>query len=224
MSISSALADPVLAQLGPLPITRQVVTTWALMAVLAGSCALLTRRMQLSPGRVQVLLEALVLGLAQQLREIIQRDPAPFMPLLASLFLFIVAASLAALIPGVHAPTAHLETPAALALVVFVSVHAYGIAAQGLGRYLRGYLEPTPFMLPLNILSELTRTFSLMVRLLGNMLSHEIVIAVIVTLAGLLVPIPFMLLGVLIGLIQAFIFTMLASVFIGAAIGAIERG
>ena len=146
------------------------------------------------------------------------------MPLLASLFLFILGAALAAMIPGVQAPTAHLETPAALALVVFVSVHAYGIAGQGLGAYLRGYLRPTPFMLPLNVLAELTRTFSLMVRLLGNMLSHEIVIAVMVALAGLLVPVPFMLLGVLIGVIQAYIFTILATVFIGAAIGAIERG
>ena len=127
-----------------------------------------------------------------------------------------------AAIPGAKPPTGHLETPAALALVVFLSVHFFGIRAQGVGGYLAHYLKPNPLLLPLNVLSEVTRTFSLMVRLFGNIMSHEFVLAIVVFLAGLLLPVPFMLLGILIGLIQAYIFTVLAAVFIGAALGSSE--
>ncbi|HKJ63268.1 MAG TPA: F0F1 ATP synthase subunit A, partial [Hyphomicrobiales bacterium] len=105
-------------------------------------------------------------------------------------------------------------------VIVFFSVHVMGISARGLGRYLRHYFEPNPLLLPLNVLSEITRIFSLMVRLFGNMMSHEIVIAIVMFLAGVLVPIPFMLLGLLIGILQAYIFTVLATVFVGAAVDA----
>lgn len=223
MSAADALTDPVLFNIGVVPVTGQVVTTWGLMAVLALASWLLTRRLRVRAGRLQMLVEALVVSLSDQVREVIDRDPTPYLPLLASLFLFITTASLSALLPGVQAPTAHIETPAALALVVFLATHAFGLREQGVANYLRGYLKPSPLLLPLNLLAELTRTFSLMVRLLGNMLSHEIVIAVMLLMAGLLVPVPFMLLGVLIGFIQAYIFTVLATVYIGAAIGAVER-
>ena len=121
-----------------------------------------------------------------------------------------------------QSPTGHIETPAALALIVFFSVHFYGFSVRGAGPYLRHYVQPTPFLLPLNLLSEITRIFSLMIRLFGNMMSHEFIIAILLLLAGLLLPIPFLLLGVLIGLIQAYIFTILASVYIAAAVGAAE--
>jgi F-type H+-transporting ATPase subunit a len=146
------------------------------------------------------------------------------LPILGTLFLFIVVANLSALVPGVKAPTASLETPAALAIVVFLSAHFYGICEQGLKKYLASYLKPNPLMLPLNVLSEITRTFSLMVRLFGNMMSHELVIGIVATIAGLLVPIPFMALGILVGVIQAYIFAILATVFVGAAVGAVEKG
>jgi F-type H+-transporting ATPase subunit a len=142
--------------------------------------------------------------------------------LLGTLFVFLVFANLSAVVPGMKPPTGHIETPAALALIVFLSVHYFGIRSRGWLQYVRRYVRPNPLLLPLNVLSEITRTFSLMVRLFGNMMSHEFVIAIVVFLAGLFLPIPFMLLGILIGIIQAYIFTVLATVFIGAAVGSAE--
>ncbi|MGC9420153.1 MAG: F0F1 ATP synthase subunit A [Rhodovulum sp.] len=218
---TSPLAPDILFHLGPVPISRAVATTWAIIALLFAVLRI-TFRDPARPGAVQAALEILVTGIAGQLREILDRDPWPFLPLLGSLFLFLVLANLSAVVPGAAPPTGHIETPMALALIVFLSVHAYGVIARGPGRYLRHYVEPSPFLLPLNVLSELTRTFSLMVRLFGNMMSHEFVIAILALLAGLLVPVPFLLLGILIGIIQAYIFTVLATVYIAAAVGAVE--
>lgn len=219
---ASPLAPDILFHIGPVPISRAVATTWAIMAALAAFLAAALRRPSSASGPVQAALEIVVTTIASQIREILGRDPWPFLPLLGSLFIFLVLANLAAILPGATPPTGHIETPAALALIVFLSVHVYGIRARGGGKYLRHYLEPNPFLLPLNVLSELTRTFSLMIRLFGNMMSHEFVIAIVVFLAGLLVPIPFLLLGILIGIIQAYIFTVLATVYIAAAVGAVE--
>lgn len=217
------LAPDIIFHIGIVPISRAVATTWAIMA---GLTALfwfgLGQKKSANP--LQIAAEILVETLEDQIRQIAHRDPAHYLPLLGSLFIFLVVANLSAVLPGVKPPTGHLETPAALALVVFFSVHVFGLQAQGLGPYLRRYLKPNILMTPLNILSELTRTLSLMVRLFGNMMSHEIMIAIISYLAGLLLPVPFLLLGVLIGLIQAYIFTVLATVYIGAATGGIEAG
>jgi F-type H+-transporting ATPase subunit a len=217
----SPLSPDILFQIGPVPISRAVMTTWVIMALLAAGLAAAFRLVR-SGGALATALEILVTTLADQIEDILGRDPRPFLPLLGSLFIFIVLANLAAVLPGATPPTGHIETPAALALIVFLSVHYFGIRAKGLREYLRHYLEPNPFLLPLNVLSELTRTFSLMIRLFGNMMSHEFVIAIVVLLAGLLLPIPFLLLGVLIGIIQAYIFTVLATVYIGAAVGAVD--
>ncbi|TCP39972.1 F0F1 ATP synthase subunit A [Rhodovulum marinum] len=219
---ASPLAPDVLFMLGPVPISRAVATTWAIMVLLWGVLALAFRTGAPRGGALQSALEIVVTTIAAQLREIFDRDPWPFLPLLGSLFIFLVLANLAAVVPGVTPPTGHIETPMALGLIVFLSVHAYGLRARGTRRYLHHYLEPTPFLLPLNLLSELTRIFSLMIRLFGNMMSHEFVIAILALLAGLLVPVPFLLLGILIGLIQAYIFTVLATVYIAAAVGAVE--
>lgn len=216
---ASPLAPDILFHFGFVPISRAVVTTWAIILVMGVflSAAFRTKSPALQAG-----LEIVVTAITDQLRQILGRDPWPFMPLLGSLFLFLVLANLTAVVPGASPPTGHIETPAALALIVFLWVHFYGVRAIGTRRHLKRYLEPNPFLLPLNILSELTRTFSLMIRLFGNMMSHEFVIAIVVSLAGLFVPIPFLLLGVLIGIIQAYIFTVLAAVYIGAAVGAVE--
>jgi F-type H+-transporting ATPase subunit a len=219
---TSPLAPDILFTLGPVPISRPVVTTWVIMALLTGLSWLGLRRADMRANALQSALEIVVETLADQIRDIIRRDPWPFMPLLGTLFLFLIFANLSAVIPGTRPPTGHIETPAALAALVFLSMHYFGIRIRGLGAYARHYVTPSPLLLPLNILSEITRTFSLMVRLFGNMMSHEFVIAIIVFLAGLLLPIPFMLLGVLIGIIQAYIFTVLAAVFIGAAVGSVE--
>ena len=220
---SSPLATAVLFHLGPIGITRPVVTTWAIMAALTLTARLVTRRLNRSPDRRQAAIEGIVSGVAEQIAEVIRGDARALLPLVGTLFIFLVAANLSGVLPGVEAPTAKLETPAALAVIVFFSVHYFGIRAQGLRRYLAGFARPKLIMLPLNILSEITRTFSLMVRLFGNVMSGEFIIALVMALAGLFVPIPFMALEILLGLVQAYIFTVLATVFIGAAIGG-ERG
>ena len=220
----SPLASTVLFHVGPVAITRPVVTTWAIMLVLAIGCWLVTRRLKPHADRRQATLELVVTGIMGQIEDVIRKNARPFLPLLGTLFIFLVAANLSGVLPGVEAPTAKLETPAALALIVFVSVHYYGVRARGPLGYLANFAKPKLIMLPLNIISEVTRTFSLMVRLFGNVMSGEFVIALLVALAGLFVPIPLMALEILLGLVQAYIFTVLATVFIGAAVGSVERG
>ena len=214
----SPLASAVLFRLGPLAITRPVVTTWAIMTVLTVVCWLTTRRLKLHPDRRQNVLELIVSGIMDQINEVIRKNPRPFLPLLGTLFIFLVAANLSGVLPGVEAPTGKLETPAALALIVFMAVHYFGVRARGPFGYLASFAKPKLIMLPLNIVSEVTRTFSLMVRLFGNVMSGEFVIALVLALAGLFVPIPLMALEILVGLVQAYIFTVLATVFIGAAV------
>jgi F-type H+-transporting ATPase subunit a len=214
----SPLASAVMFRLGPLAVTRPVVTTWAIMTVLTVVCWLTTRRLKLHPGRRQTVLELIVIGIMDQINEVIRKNPRPFLPLLGTLLIFLVAANLSGVLPGIEAPTGKLETPAALALIVFVAVHYFGVRARGPFGYLASFAKPKLIMLPLNIVSEVTRTFSLMVRLFGNVMSGEFVIALVLALAGLFVPIPLMALEILVGLVQAYIFTVLATVFIGAAV------
>jgi F-type H+-transporting ATPase subunit a len=221
---ANPLSPQVLFHLGPVAISEAVVTTWVLMAAMVGGSAVATRNLSLQPSRVQAVLELVVEGICGQIEETMRVEPRRYLPLIGTLFLFVLVANLSAVLPGVHAPTARLETTAALALVVFAAVHGYGIRILGLGRYLKHYLEPSPFLLPLTFLSELTRTLALMVRLFGNIMSHELVIAVLLSLAGLLVPVPIMALGLLVGTVQAYIFAVLASVFLAAAVGAVEIG
>jgi F-type H+-transporting ATPase subunit a len=220
----SPLTSSVLFDLGPVAITRPVVTTWVIIAVLTGFCWIITRQLKVQPDRRQAVLEIVVTTIAQQIEDVIRKDARPFLPLLGTLFIFLVAANLCGLLPGVQAPTSKLETPAALALIVFFSVHYLGVRARGVRGYLATFAEPKLIMLPLNVVSQLTRTFSLMVRLFGNVMSGEFVIALVVALAGLFVPIPLMVLEILVGIVQAYIFTVLAAVFIGAAVGSIKEG
>jgi F-type H+-transporting ATPase subunit a len=221
---ASPLASTVLFHLGPVAITRPVVTSWGLMALLAIGARLATSRLAARPDRLQAMLELLVTGILGQIEEIIRKDARPLLPLLGTLFIFLVTANLSGVVPGVTAPTGTLETPAALALIVFGAVHFYGVRARGLGGYLASFAQPKAIMLPLNILSEITRTFSLMVRLFGNVMSGEFVIALVLALAGLFVPIPLMALEILVGVVQAYIFTVLATVFIGAALDSAGQG
>ncbi|MGO9483567.1 MAG: F0F1 ATP synthase subunit A [Rhodomicrobium sp.] len=224
MHQTSPLTSTVLFHIGPAAITRPVVTTWVVMLALTVVCWLVTRRLQKQPGPRQAVLELVVTGIEQQIGKIIRKDARPYLPLLGTLFIFLVTANLSGLLPGVEAPTGKLETPAALALIVFLSVHYYGVRSRGVRGYLASFAEPKLIMLPLNILSEITRTFSLMLRLFGNIMSGEFVIALVVALAGLFVPIPLMALEILVGLVQAYIFTVLAAVFIGAAAGDAKEG
>lgn len=216
------LVPDILFHIGPVPVSRAVLTTWVIMALMAAIALGTLRASAHGEGSTAGILEIVVEGIADQVEEIIGRDPWPYIPLLGSLFLFVALANLAAIVPGGSPPTGRIETPAALAVIVFASVHYFGIRERGAKAYFRHYCQPNCLLLPLNVLSELTRTFSLMIRLFGNMMSHEFVIAIVLVLAGLFVPIPFMLLGILIGLVQAYIFTILATVYIGAAISGRE--
>ncbi len=217
--MNSPLVLEPLFRLGPLPITAPVAVTWGLVAGLGLGCALATRRLALRPGPRQAFLEAVVGFVDDQVREAMQRDPAPFRALIGTIFLYVLVANWSALIPGVEPPTAHLETDAALALIVLAATVRLGIAARGVGGYLRTFAEPSWAMIPLNLLEQLTRTFSLVVRLFGNVMSGVFVVGIVLSLAGLLVPIPLMALDLLTGAVQAYIFAVLATVFIGAAVG-----
>lgn len=215
---SSPLATTTVFHVGPIPITRPVVTTWVLIALLALAARLLTRRLELHAKLPQAALEAVVVALSGQIEEVMQRDGAPFLPLLGTLFIFLCVANLSGVVPGVRAPTASLETPAALATIVFCAVQYFGVRSRGFFGYLASFAQPKLIMLPLNLVSGVTRTFSLVVRLFGNIMSGEFLIALVVGLAGLIIPIPLMALEILVGLVQAYIFTVLATVFIGAAV------
>jgi F-type H+-transporting ATPase subunit a len=210
---------PVVLQVGPIPVTKPVVITWGLMALLALGSHLLTRRLRVHAGRAQAAVELLVTTIEGQLGEIIPGGGRSYLPLLGTMFIFLVLSNVSGIVPGLQAPTAHLETPAALAVVVFLTVQVSGFRRHGFVRYLKEFARPSFLLLPLNVLSELTRTFSLMIRLFGNVMSGEFIIAIVLGLAGLIVPLPLMGLELLTGLIQAYIFTTLAAVFIAAAVG-----
>ena len=217
--IHSPLETTPLLHVGPLSITSPVLVTWAIMAGLVIFSVLITRRLSIAPSKLQTCLELLVTTIDQQIRDTMQTEPQPYRPLIGMLFVFVLVANWSSLVPGVDPPTAHLETDAALALVVFGATVFHGIRTRGLRGYLATFAEPTWIMTPLNLIEQLTRTFSLVVRLFGNVMSGVFVIGIVLSLAGLLVPIPLMALDLLTGAVQAYIFTVLAMVFIGAAIG-----
>jgi F-type H+-transporting ATPase subunit a len=208
---------------GPVPITSPVLITWAIMLLLTGFAALATRRLALVPSRTQTVLEMIVGAIDAQIRDTMQVDPSPYRALVGTIFLFVLIANWSSLLPGVEPPTAHLETDAALACIVFGATIVLGLRSRGLLGYLKTFAEPTWVMIPLNIVEQITRTFSLIVRLFGNVMSGVFVVGIILTLAGILVPIPLMALDLLTGAVQAYIFAVLATVFIGAAVGETQQ-
>ncbi len=218
MMHSPLMTEP-LFRIGAVPVSTPVATTWVLMALIAVAAVAMRRRLSLTPGKLQTAAELFVSTLDSQLQDTMQVEPARCRALLGTLFLFILTCNWSGMIPGVEPPTAHLETDAALAGVVFVSTVFYGIRERGLARYLASFAQPTWIMIPLNLVEQITRTFSLIVRLFGNVMSGVFVIGIVLSLAGLLVPIPLMALDLLTGAVQAYIFTVLAAVFIGAALG-----
>jgi F-type H+-transporting ATPase subunit a len=217
--IESPLATHAVFHLGPIPITTPVLESWGIMALLAGGSWLLTRRLTLQPSGVQAVLELMVEGISTQIRDTMRAEPQPYLSLIGTLFLFILTANWSSLVPGIEPPTAHIETDAALAFIVFVAVAWFGIRARGAIGWLASFAEPNLLMLPLNLVESITRTFSLLVRLFGNIMSGVFVIGIILSLVGLLVPIPLMALELLTGAVQAYIFSVLAMVFIAGAVG-----
>jgi len=196
-----------------------IVFSWLVMAILAIGSWLVTRKLTTGTKipRFQNVLEVLVTGMRDQIRDVSRQDPGQYLPFVGTLFLFIAMANLLSVVPGYRPPTGSLSTTAALATCVFVAVPLYGIASQGLGGYLKYYIQPTVLMLPFNIIGELSRTLALAVRLYGNMMSGTVIAAILIGFVPLFVPILMQLLGLLTGMIQAYIFAVLAMVYIASA-------
>jgi len=204
--------------IGPLPISRAVVTTWCIVALLGVGSFLKTRRLSVRPGKGQAVLELLVGAIDNEIRANIAGDPGRYRTLIGTLLLFILTANWSSLVPGVEPPTARLETDAALALIVFAATIGYGVKVQGPLGYLASFARPSWVMIPLNLVEQVTRAFALMMRLFGNVMSGVFVIGIVLSLAGLLVPVPLMALDLLTGAVQAYIFSILAIVFIASAV------
>jgi len=225
--ISGALKADVLFRLGGVPFTETVVVTWGLMASMVALSIFATRKLTMRPGGLQNFLEMVVEWIEDLVRTVIRDDPTPYIPLIASLFLFILCANLApTFVPLIKSPTADIATTGALAVFVFVSVPFFGIRSRGLKGYLKTYLQPVFIMLPFNIIGELSRTLALAVRLFGNIMSGQLIFAVLLALAGLaaaVIALPLQFLGLLSGVIQAYVFAVLAIVFIGGAVESRKR-
>ncbi len=206
-------------QHGYLKLNGTVVFTWGLMAALAFASKLVTNRLstRLRPSRRQNVQEILVLGIEKQIADVGLRSPRKYVGFLGTLFLFIALASVCTIIPGYEPPTGSLSTTAALALCVLVAVPAYGIRELGFGGYLKSYAEPSIIVLPFNIISELSRTLALAVRLFGNMMSGTMILAILLTITPFFFPIALSALGLLTGMVQAYIFSIMAAVYIAAA-------
>ncbi len=215
----------ILWQHGVFKLNSTIVTTWGVMLVMIVGSWLATRRLSADVNipRWQNLLEILLAGIRTQIEAVGLSKPEKYLSFLGTLFLFIAVANLGTLVPGYDPPTSSLSTTAALAISVFVAVPIFGIREQGLGRYLKMYLETTLLMLPFNLISELTRTLALAVRLFGNMMSGTMMLAILLSIVPLVVPIFIIALGLLTGMVQAYIFGILATVFIAAATRAHEQ-
>ena len=211
--------DVVIWQWGFASLNYTILYTWLVMALLVFASWLVTRRLTSSPhmSRWQNFLEIVVDAINNQIRDVSQQKPERYLPFIGTLFLFIVISNLLAVVPGFHAPTASLSTTTALSICVLVAVPVYGIAHQGFLGYLKLYVQPTPLMLPFNVIGELSRTLALAVRLFGNMMSGAKIAAILLTIAPLFFPILMHALGLLTGLIQAYIFAILALVYIASA-------
>jgi len=209
----------VIAAWGPLVLNATLLYSWITMALLVAGSWLVTRRLsprtQLSRGRN--LLEIIVSTIRRQIRDVSQGDPDPYLPFVGTLFLFIAFSNVLGVVPYFMPPAASLSTTAALAICVFFAVPIYGIAEKGFKGYLQNYIQPSVVMLPFNIIGEVSRTLALAVRLFGNMMSGTLIAAVLLSVVPLFFPVIMNAFGLLIGLIQAYIFAILAMVYIASS-------
>jgi F-type H+-transporting ATPase subunit a len=208
---------PVL-ELGPVVITNTVVTTWVIMAVIGLLSWLLSRRLSEDPGPLQTAAEVIVSAMEAAIADVSPQFALQILPFVGTLWIFLVVANLSGLLPGVHSPTRDLSATAALAILVFLSTHWFGIRLGGLRAYLRHYLSPSPVLLPFQIISEITRTIALAVRLFGNMMSLEMAALLVLLVAGFLAPVPILMLHIVEALVQAYIFGMLALIYVAGGI------
>jgi F-type H+-transporting ATPase subunit a len=214
----SGIVMQTVLRFGPLQITGTVITTWGIMAVLWLSAWMLTRRLTLEPGMLQAAAEGIVGAIEEAIRAVAPEQTRLLLPFIGSLWVFLVIANLSGLIPGVHSPTRDLSATSALAILVFLSVYWFGVRSGGLKAYLRHYLSPSPILLPFHVISEITRTVALAVRLFGNMMSLEMAALLILMVAGFLAPIPILMLHIVEALVQAYIFGMLALIYVAGGL------
>ncbi|PPD38453.1 MAG: F0F1 ATP synthase subunit A [Methylobacter sp.] len=212
-------------QYGFFKLNATIVYTWGLMLVLVMGAKLVTRKLSLDlqRSRWQNLLEIVVTVIVKQIEDVGLSEPRQYLGFLGTLFLFVATASLCTIIPYYEPPTGSLSTTAALALCVLIAVPLFGIEGQGLGAYLKTYIEPTFIMLPFNVIGEVSRTLALAVRLFGNMMSGAMIIGILLTITPFIFPIVMTVLGLLTGMVQAYIFSILAAVYIAAAMSTSKR-
>jgi F-type H+-transporting ATPase subunit a len=206
-------------QYGFIKLNATIVFTWGLMLVMAVGSKIVTSKLStgLKRSRWQNILEIIVTGILAQIEDVGLDQPKKYLGFLGTLFLFIGMANLCIIIPGYEPPTGSLSTTAALALCVFVAVPLFGVEEQGVSNYLKTYTEPTIIMLPFNIISEISRTLALAIRLFGNIMSGSMIVAILLTITPFIFPDLMIALGLLIGMVQAYIFSILATVYIAAA-------
>ncbi len=208
---------PTLFSVFGVPVTSTVVTTWALVVLIAIVSFVAGRNLKERPTGWQAIVEWSLNAVGGMLDEMTGYG-RPYIALVATIGVFVLVANLSSILPGIEAPTADLNTPVALAIVVFFSVHFFGIQQRGLKDYLASFARPNPLLLPMNLLTNLTRSMSLSIRLFGNMLSHQVIVAVLLLILPLVVPAILQVFGLAIGVLQAYIFTILTAVYIGGAV------
>ena len=204
--------------IGSIKITQSLLTSWVITFALLLFAKLSTYRLRTSPSRYQVVLEGVVLALRQAVSDVLPEHAELVFPFIASLWIFILVSNVIGIIPGFYSPTADLSVTASLATLTFLSVHWFGIRAEGLKNYLRHYIRPSPLLLPFHLISEVSRTLALAVRLFGNMMSLELTAMIVLMVAGFLAPIPILMLHLVEAIIQAYIFGMLALIYIAGGI------
>lgn len=205
-------------RIGGFSVTNTVVVTWGIMLFLAAAAWAATRHLSVRPGPWQVVVEGIVVAIEEAIRAVLPDHYREVMPFIATLWIFILLANLASLIPGLRSPTGDLSLTAGLAILVFFAVHWYGIRSHGLRSYLRHYLQPNPMLLPFHLISEVTRTLALAVRLFGNIFSLQMAALLVLLVAGFLAPVPVLMLHIIEAVVQAYIFGMLALIYVAGGI------
>ena len=204
--------------IGPVVIKNTVIVTWFVMAFIIIASYLITRRLSIKPGFFQEIFEAIIESAEKTIKDTLPVSPWTVIPFITTLWIFIGASNLIGLIPGFMTPTSDINTTVAFAIISYSMMHVFGLKTMGLKNYLKHYTEPSWILLPIHFLAELTRTIALAIRLFGNMLSGDMIAIILLGIAGFLVPIPFSLLHIVIGVIQAYIFGILTLVFIAGGI------
>jgi len=208
-----------------IPVTDVVVTSWGVIAFLTLFLIVFNRKLSiLKPSKTQIFLESVVVAIYNAIESVFKKDPWALVPFIGTIWIYVGFLNLVDLIPYLHNPTRDLSVTSALALVVFFSIHYYGIRYSGLKNYLKKYIKPVFILLPLNIFGDISRIFAMAIRLFGNMLSWELIVAILVLLAGFIVPVPMILLSIVGDVIQAYLFGMLSFIFIMGGIEVETKG